>query len=673
MENDGALALASEAFQMPTDVDELGNLVSKVQDWSAFYNGLAVVDTSPFWDRIIEIIEPHLPDRDNPDEPFTDLAAISLRSSAVLLRQFVESFDNDVTEIPESCLKVALLLCAKLVWEVKEKQDVTNISKAVELMIAAEIEGSVHLHGAFLLHLVIKCNSQQLQPKQVLADVSRLWKMRNLLLTLDWTDESISTLKVELCRSLLSTVVMRCHDGHNFLAFIFTLDPSFVMELNDCLKNMVGFVRVSMLKSYSEIIYKAWKQSSGGVRIAIEECLQEWMSCAILCDMNFAKRIRVFLSEFHEKREVQTEQMLYRLYAPILWRHLRVANWKVRWNAAALLSVAFPLVTNTVSYAEQDRMLNLQFDTFMELLHDEHKHVRQVAVKGVSRVLQMYWEIVPSSRAAEMLAKVCSLVKDKTSPHVRCAVANGLNFVLANPLSHGAMKGMISQTADVLCDKNVSVRSAYVSLLDTVSRTKVISYNDITTNAKMLRQLSADFARGRKERCLGQDGKNSCAEVARKLANLLASSIYDFDIKTQVSRAAFVGSSYPIGYLAMIGASNEQAPQHRMRLAAILFDMIMKRANTVMIPPEESSAKSPVKKKAVKDAKKKARIEQQENEDPQESEEVSDEVAPPENPKLLIASLHKSKTISHQLPYCPRYFFNLVNESQGCFGFEINM
>ena len=44
-----------------------------------------------------------------------------------------------------------------------------------------------------------------------------------------------------------------------------------------------------------------------------------------------------------QKRQRGVDQMLLRLYEPILWRSLKVANPHVRRNAATLFVEAFPL------------------------------------------------------------------------------------------------------------------------------------------------------------------------------------------------------------------------------------------------------------------------------------------------------------------------------------------
>ncbi len=61
--------------------------------------------------------------------------------------------------------------------------------------------------------------------------------------------------------------------------------------------------------------------------------------------------------------------MLLRLYEPILWRSLHVANAQVRRNAAALLVEAFPLQNPEASQREIDELLQAQFEKLQARLY----------------------------------------------------------------------------------------------------------------------------------------------------------------------------------------------------------------------------------------------------------------------------------------------------------------
>ena len=83
------------------------------------------------------------------------------------------------------------------------------------------------------------------------------------------------------------------------------------------------------------------------------------------------------LDGFHsQKKERGVDDMLVRLYQPILWRAMKVANPIVRGNAAALLVAAFPLQSSEFSRADSDILMQQQFDALEALLVDDCPLVR---------------------------------------------------------------------------------------------------------------------------------------------------------------------------------------------------------------------------------------------------------------------------------------------------------
>lgn len=134
--------------------------------------------------------------------------------------------------------------------------------------------------------------------------------------------------------------------------------------------------------------------------------------------------------------------MLVKLYEPILWRNLNVANPVVRRNAASLLMEAFPLQDPDARQLDTDALLQKQFTALESLLYDESVAVRCIAVTGVCRVLGVFWELIPEHTIRVLLAHVVNdLAHDSSSSNVRVAVLEGLRYLLDNHLSHPVLKG----------------------------------------------------------------------------------------------------------------------------------------------------------------------------------------------------------------------------------------
>ena len=69
-----------------------------------------------------------------------------------------------------------------------------------------------------------------------------------------------------------------------------------------------------------------------------------------------------------QKKQRGVDEMLLRLYEPILWRSLKVANAQVRANSAAILVDVFPLQDPDANMEDNDTLMQKQFDT-LEVRH----------------------------------------------------------------------------------------------------------------------------------------------------------------------------------------------------------------------------------------------------------------------------------------------------------------
>ena len=93
------------------------------------------------------------------------------------------------------------------------------------------------------------------------------------------------------------------------------------------------------------IYYKAW--NSGVLTENLEEeCIQNFMYHCVLANpkAKLFDPLMTILSHFHlakNNRKIQT--MVQKLWEPLLWRYLKVANGHVRMHATQILAEAFPI------------------------------------------------------------------------------------------------------------------------------------------------------------------------------------------------------------------------------------------------------------------------------------------------------------------------------------------
>eukprot|EP01116_Phalansterium_solitarium_P018133 TRINITY_DN4690_c0_g1_i1.p4 TRINITY_DN4690_c0_g1~~TRINITY_DN4690_c0_g1_i1.p4 ORF type:complete len:220 (-),score=70.36 TRINITY_DN4690_c0_g1_i1:314-973(-) len=200
--------------------------------------------------------------------------------------------------------------------------------------------------------------------------------------------------------------------------------------------------------------------------------------------------------------------MLLELYQPILWRALQVPNPVVRQNAASVLCEAFPLQDPRQSQRELDDLLQRQFNLFEELLFDPFVAVRTVAIHGVSRVVGIYWELIPDAPLRVLIGHLVNdLAFDTSAVAVRIAVLEGLTYILDNHLSQPLLKAVLPKLLPLLHDQTERVRIAFINLLTAVKSIKAIKFYEIAPVEHLLARLAVDSA-----------------EIGKKVTSLLLNS-----------------------------------------------------------------------------------------------------------------------------------------------------
>lgn len=235
----------------------------------------------------------------------------------------------------------------------------------------------------------------------------------------------------------------------------------------------------SVAAAYGDVLLRAWREteSSPTLRQHFEDLLQSLVHNAIHAqNSRYFQGLRECLRVFHDSKKFkEVDTLLLRLYGPILWRSLRCANALVRVQAATLFFDVFPIQdgNNVLSTnADNDNLLQRQFDLLKSLLEDGDHRVRAVAASGCCRVLCDFWEAVPTAITHQLLSFIAGkLGSDASSSIVRLSVVYGLRELLNNPRSHATMKSILPAISNMLHDYSDKVRAGYVKILIKVCRT----------------------------------------------------------------------------------------------------------------------------------------------------------------------------------------------------------
>jgi condensin-2 complex subunit G2 len=126
-----------------------------------------------------------------------------------------------------------------------------------------------------------------------------------------------------------------------------------------------------------------------------------------------------------------------------------------------------------------DPLIEKQFFLIDKLLMDDYPEIRTVAVEGICRILNQYWEIVPAPTISKFLSKIVDDMSKDSCNEVRLSTLNGLKYLLDNPQSHEILKVLLPRLSDMISDTALSVRAAAVDLLLAVRDLRSFQYNKV--------------------------------------------------------------------------------------------------------------------------------------------------------------------------------------------------
>ncbi|MCI4377016.1 hypothetical protein PGIGA_G00198560 [Pangasianodon gigas] len=199
------------------------------------------------------------------------------------------------------------------------------------------------------------------------------------------------------------------------------------------------------------------------------------------------------LAHFHKQKFRQgVDEMLHRLYMPVLWKALKAVNAEVRANATLLFTEAFPVHDPSMSSDRVDELVQKQLDTLFALLEDVSPSVRCAAVLGACSVVSRCWELLPSSILTDLLKKLLDLASDSSSPDCRCAVFMCMSMILDNRMSHPLMEKLLPALKLSLHDTSEKVRVAFVDLLLKIKAVRAAKFWKVCSMEHLLMRLELD-------------------------------------------------------------------------------------------------------------------------------------------------------------------------------------
>ena len=289
--------------------------------------------------------------------------------------------------------------------------------------------------------------------------------------------------------------------------------------------------------AYGKIIYQAWcdtENGSGagvpprksltiedqnGCQQALEDCVQGLLRDGVhAVEAKYFRGVRYLLQAFHDVQRSKLDNMLLRIYDPILWRSLKCANAQVRSQAAVMFLDVFPLQHADGRAEDNDKILQKQFDLLAALLTDSDHQVRAHAAQGVCHILKEYWDSLPVNTTHNILKfLVDTLSVDASCANVRHAVFVGLYELFQQPLAHGVLKQLLPLLRNSIHDKAEKVRVAFIRILCQMKGIRGMHFYDVVSVDHLLERLAQD---------------RRCPAVCEVMSELLLNSFFPMNDST---------------------------------------------------------------------------------------------------------------------------------------------
>ncbi|NXG17944.1 CNDG2 protein, partial [Grallaria varia] len=479
------------------------------------------------WERLTQLLTESL--EENPvetwertgDDKINDNTEVEItpetKQTVAVIQGVTAVVTASIPAVDENVNYKALLECALMLNGIlpalpeSEKILQDAIQRVCEMWWEKGLEGKEVLGKTLFIILLRK----SLNKAAMGADIVRLWNLHQALLCFDYDSEGSNEVKDLLLQCFMSVKHIKKEEGRRFLSFLFSWNINFIKMIHGTVKNQLQFFPRSLMEYISEVYFRGWKKVSGEfIEVLEHNCIQDFMHHGICLPRSSSihSKVREMLSYFHKQSKVRqgVEEMLYRLYQPILWRALKTRNSEVRANAAFLFVDAFPVRDPSFNAEEMDNEIQKQFEELFSLLEDPHPVVRSTGILGVTQIISRYWEMIPSTIVADLLKKITGeLACDTASADVRCSVFKCLPIILDNKLSHPLLEQLLPATKHSLHDNSEKVRVAFVDMLLKVKATKAAKFWNICPMEHLLTRLEVDSR-----------------PVSRRIVNLLFNSFF---------------------------------------------------------------------------------------------------------------------------------------------------
>ena len=401
--------------------------------------------------------------------------------------------------IHPSLKEITFILHTLLISLPQSNREITDIiAKICIHWWKSDMTDKQRFYPNLISYLLIK---SQLAKGSTVQLIKEIYSVRKGLLEMDLSEEQCVFMKPFFLKLFASRYQLLKHkECSKFLAFLFTIHPSFNLEFHLAILEVVPTAEKKVTELYGGVYFHAWKLSSGVCREKLEyACIQDLLYKGVLAHRTGHNAIfnTVFLLVsifFSNKQLTGVDEMLYRLFKPFLWRFLSSSNPLVRTNASIFFFSAFPIQDPNMPRQELDETLQKQFDIILDLIMDPSPQVRNISITSTFKLISTFWDFLPAHVRKSLLTKLVSdLAFDANSTAVRVSVVNGLARLLENNQSHQTLETLLPYLCNHIHDNSEQVRTALVDLLIKVKHLNTrISFWNIVPVEHLLARIELD-------------------------------------------------------------------------------------------------------------------------------------------------------------------------------------
>ena len=242
------------------------------------------------------------------------------------------------------------------------------VAKLCELYWTSNLTNRDHVISQFIPYVLLDAFH-----KGTSSSIKKLYTLRECVSCFDFDDQSSGSLRKLLRQCFVFPQFLMHNQGVRFLSYVFTLNENLMVEIHNCVLNQIATVRKSYVKVYANIYFQAWSEAEPETRRNLEfNCFQNVLQhAADARTVRVFNKLHAFMEVLHEKKSSsEVDDMLMRVYEPILWRALKVANPIARHHAVALLASVFPLQSSEIPQAESDALFQKQYEQLYEAMVD---------------------------------------------------------------------------------------------------------------------------------------------------------------------------------------------------------------------------------------------------------------------------------------------------------------